>query len=487
MSHFVEVLLPIPLERNFTYAVTPQQAASLSPGMRVAVPFGKSKLYTGLVLSHHNDPPVAYDAKEVFQILDETPLVTDLQVKHWKWMASYYMCTLGEVFRTAVPGVFLLESETRVLREPDFDEAAADLTEVESIILEALHNQPELKVGQIGELIDRKGVLPILTRMLQKKAIRLRETLEEDYRPKMARFLRIHPQYQDEKALEELLEDLSRAPKQTQVLLHLFQLQQGRQKPVRGTELEQRAGTSRSVIRALLDKEILQEYDLRQDRIVYEGDREKQALASLNPEQHEALEGIRTFFGSGKTVRLHGVTASGKTEVYSHLIQECTRNGKQVLYLVPEIALTAQLIHRLQSLFGARVAAFHSRQNQHERGEIWYYVQASVILGARSSLFLPFKDLGLIIVDEEHENSYKQFDPAPRYHGRDAAIMLGALSGANVLLGSATPSIETYFNAQKGKYGFVGMQHRYGGVLLPEIELVNLADATNRGERMRAV
>lgn len=482
MAHFVEVLLPIPLERNFTYAVTPGQAASLVQGMRVAVPFGKSKLYTGLVLSLHREPPVAYRAKEVYQVLDEAPLVTELQLNHWKWMASYYMCTLGEVFRTAVPGVFLLESETRVLRDPDFEEATADLSEVESIILEALENQPELKVAQIGELIDRKSTLPILTRMLRRKAIRLRETLGEDYRPKMARFLRIHPQYQDEKALEQLLEALSRAPKQTRVLLHLFQLQQGRQKPVRSRELEQRAGTTRSVIRALLDKGVLQEYDLRQDRTAFEGDAQKQALASLNPEQKEALEGIRSFFGSGKTVLLHGVTASGKTEVYSHLIRDCTDRGKQVLYLVPEIALTAQLIQRLQSLFGSRVAAFHSRQNLNERGEIWHYVQAggqkaSVILGARSALFLPFEDLGLIIVDEEHENSYKQFDPAPRYHGRDAAIMLGALSGANVLLGSATPSIETYFNAQRGKYGLVGMQHRYGGVLLPEIELVNLADA----------
>jgi primosomal protein N' (replication factor Y) len=322
MTHFVEVLLPIPLERNFTYSVTPQQAALLGSGMRVAVPFGKSKLYTGLVLSLHNKPPAAYEAKEVFQILDEAPLVTELQVKHWKWMASYYMCTLGEVFRAAVPGVFLLESETRVLPEPGFEQMAADLTDVESIILEALQNQPELKVGQIGELIDRKGVLPILARMFQKKAIRLREALEEDYHPKMARFLRIHPQYQDENALEELLADLSRAPKQTQVLLHLFQLQQGRQKPVRGPELEQRAGTSRSVIRALLDKGILQEYD------AYGGDTHKQAHASLNQEQNEALEGIRTFFGLGKTVLLHGVTASGKTEVYSHLIEECTRGGK---------------------------------------------------------------------------------------------------------------------------------------------------------------
>ncbi|MEJ2585465.1 MAG: primosomal protein N' [Robiginitalea sp.] len=485
MDHFVEVLLPIPLERNFTYAVTSEQTTNLVPGMRVAVPFGKSKLYTGIVISLHNEPPVAYEAKGVYQVLDDAPLVTERQLKHWKWMASYYMCTLGEVFRTAVPGVFLLESETRVLRDPGFEAAGHELNEVESLILEALENQTELKVRQLGEVIDRKHVLPILNRMLRKKAIRLQESLGEDYRPKTARFLRIHPRYQDEKALEELLESLTRAPKQTQVLLHLFQLRQGQQKPVRSRELEQRAGTSRSVIRALLDKEILQEYDLRQDRIVYEGGAENKELASLNPEQKQALTDIRSSFESGRTVLLHGVTASGKTEVYSHLIREYTGRGKQVLYLVPEIALTAQLIHRLQSLFGSRVAAFHSRQNQQERGEIWHYTRAgvqkaSVILGARSSLFLPFSDLGLIIIDEEHENSYKQFDPAPRYHGRDAAIMLGTLSGANVLLGSATPSIESFFNTQKGKYDLVTMKHRYGGVLLPEIELVNLADAYRR-------
>jgi primosomal protein N' (replication factor Y) len=403
-------------------------------------------------------------------------------------MASYYMSTLGEVFRTAVPGVFLLESETRVLREVGFEESGVDLNEVESLILEALGNHSSLKVREIGELIDRKHVLPILNRLLRKKAIRLQETLEEDYRPKTARFLRLHPRYQDEDALEELLENLSGAPKQTQVLLHLFQLREGQQKPVRSRELERRAETSRSVIRALLDKEILEEYHLRQDRIVYEGGENKD-IARLNPEQEGALQGIRTSFGLGKTVLLHGVTASGKTEVYSHLIREYIDRGKQVLYLVPEIALTAQLIQRLQSLFGSRVAAYHSRQNQNERGEIWHHVQAgeqkaSVILGARSSLFLPFSELGLIIVDEEHENSYKQFDPAPRYHGRDAAIMLAALSGANVLLGSATPSIESFFNAQKGKYGLVTMQYRYGGVLLPEIELVNLADAY-RKKRMK--
>ncbi|MDX1334107.1 MAG: DEAD/DEAH box helicase, partial [Robiginitalea sp.] len=485
MNHFIEVLLPIPLERNFTYAVTPQQAARLTVGMRVAVPFGRSKLYTAIVLSLHGTPPVAYEAKEVFQVLDEAPLITESQLTLWKWMASYYMCTLGEVFRTAVPGVFLLESETRVLKENAFQEADAELNEVESLIVEALEHQSSLKVREVGELIDRKHALPVLNRLLQKKAIRLQEALEEDYHPKTARFLRLHPGYQDEGALEELLESLSRAPKQTQVLLHLFQLQEGQQKPVRSRDLERRAGTSRSVIRALLDKGILEEYHLKQDRIVYEGGPENEELASLNPEQEEALQGIRSFFDLGKTVLLHGVTASGKTEVYSHLIREHTDRGQQVLYLVPEIALTAQLIHRLQSLFGSRVAAFHSRQNQHERGEVWHYVKsgetkASVILGARSALFLPFKDLGLIIIDEEHETSYKQFDPAPRYHARDAAIMLGALSGAKVLLGSATPSIESFFNAQKGKYGLVSMHHRYGGVLLPEIELVNLADAYRR-------
>jgi primosomal protein N' (replication factor Y) len=482
MEYFIEVLLPIPLERNFTYSVTREQFNRLQPGMRVAIPFGKAKLYPGLVVSLHHTPPVAYEAREVYQVLDESPLVSELQLGLWKWMALYYMCTLGEVFRTAVPGAFLLESETRVARNPDAPEDGVSLTAEEALVMEALQHQGDLKVSQISELTDRKNVLPLLHRMLRKGAIDLHEALREDYQPKKARFLRLHAAYQDNAALEGLLESLARAPKQTQVILQLFQLQQGRGRPVRSREMEERAGTTRSVIRAMIDKGILQEYELQQDRIAYGGPEETGEPAVLNEEQAAALASAREAFGEGKPVLLHGVTSSGKTEVYHHLIRECLDQGKQVLYLVPEIALTAQLTHRLQALFGARVAVFHSRQSQQERAELWQHVQrggekAAVILGARSALFLPFASLGLVIVDEEHENSYKQFDPAPRYHARDAAIVLASRAGARVLLGSATPSVETFFNAQRGKYGYARMQRRFGGVLLPEIELVDLSQA----------
>ncbi len=485
MDHFIEVLLPIPLARNFTYSIPEEQFGMLRKGMRVAVPFGKSKLYTGLVVELDTDPPTAYEAKEVYQILDEKPLVSALQLRFWKWMASYYMCTLGEVFRTAVPGIFLLESETQVMGDSDWvaEHGTPENPESpESLVLRALEHQKALAISEISSLVERKNALPLVNRMLKAGMIRVQEKLGDGYRPKQVRFLRLHPSFQEEAALEELLRTLSRAPKQTEVLLHLFQLQQGVNKPVKSTELEKQVGTSRSVIKALIDKDILEEYTLTQDRISYSGGEEAQKLAGLNPEQQVALDTIRGFFRESRPVLLYGVTASGKTEVYSHLISEALERGEQVLYLVPEIALTTQLVYRLQQLFTSRVAAFHSRQSQQERAEIWYHLQraeekAYFILGARSALFLPFKNLGLIIIDEEHENSYKQFDPAPRYHARDAAILMATYWEAPVLLGSATPSVESYHNAKTGKFGLVTIRQRYGGILLPEMELINLADA----------
>jgi primosomal protein N' (replication factor Y) len=481
MDHFIEVLLPLPLERNFTYSLSSEHFPLLQVGMRVAVPFGKSKLYTALVVALHVDPPDAYQAKEVYQILDKKPLVSELQLEFWKWMAGYYMCTQGEVFRTAVPGIFLLESETRVSADPT-GIGMDSLESPESLVLQALQHQKTLRVSEISALVERKNALPLLNRMLKKGLIRVEERLNEDYRPKQVRFLRLHPAYEDEIALEELLKSLSRAPKQTEVLLYLFQLQRGVQSPVKSSDLEKQLGTSRSVIKTLIDKEVLEEYSQIQDRIRYKDTNSPQNLAVLNAEQEAALNEIQTYFGEAKPVLLYGVTASGKTEIYSHLIAQTLSEGKQVLYLVPEIALTTQLTNRLQDLFGSRVAAFHSRLSQAERAEIWYHLQkggkkASVILGARSALFLPFKNLGLVIIDEEHENSYKQFDPAPRYHARDATVLLATYWNAPVLLGSATPSVESYHNAKIGKYAIVRISGRYGGVLLPEMELINLADA----------
>lgn len=485
MNNYADVLLPIPLERNFTYIVSPGMEHILRPGIRVAVPFGKTRLYTGLVVRLHQNPPTAYKPKEIYRVLDQEPLVSAHQLKHWAWIASYYLCTLGEVFRTAVPSVFLLESETRVLGNPAFAEGDLPLDDDEFLILEALEHRPALSVREISEIVDRKHVLPLLHRMLAKGAIRLQEKLEERYIAKRSRYIRIHPQYREDRALEELLNSLSRAPKQSALLLQLFQLEEGQHKPVRSKELERLAGASRAALRALIDKEVLQEYLLEEDRIAFDDSIPVSGLPDLNEGQSRALEQIRAGFGEGKTVLLHGVTSSGKTEVYIRLIQDQLDRGRQVLYLVPEIALTEQLIRRLQAVFGSRVAVFHSRQNLQERAELWYHTQAgaeqaSVILGARSALFLPFARLGLVLVDEEHENTFKQFDPAPRYHARDAAIVLASYHKAAVLLGSATPSIESFHNATTGKYALVCIDRRYGDVLMPEMELVDLGDAFRR-------
>lgn len=483
--YYADVLLPIPLERTYTYLAGAGTEHMLKPGIRVAVPFGKTKLYTGLVIRLHQNPPTAYQPKEIYRVLDQEPLVSAHQLRHWQWIASYYLCTLGEVFRTAVPSVFLLESETRVLANPLWREDESSLDDSEFLILEALEHQPMLSVREISEIVERKHVLPLLHRMLAKGAIRLQEKLEERYVPKRSRYIRMHPQYREDQALEALLDSLSRAPKQSALLLQMFQLQQGHDKPVKSKELEQLAGASRAALKALIDKEVLEEYLLEEDRIAYDGSLPVSGLPDLNDDQSEALQQIRAGMGEGKTVLLHGVTSSGKTEVYIRLIQDALDRGKQVLYLVPEIALTEQLIRRLQAVFGSRVAVFHSRQNLQERAELWYHVQAgaeqaSVILGARSSLFLPFARLGLVLVDEEHENTFKQFDPAPRYHARDAAIVLASYHKAGVLLGSATPSIESFHNASTGKYALVNMDRRYGDVLMPEMELVDLGDAFRR-------
>lgn len=485
MSYFADILLPIPLERQFTYAIPLDMMDQLQIGIRVAVPFGKSKLYTGLVVRVHQEPPTAYQPKEIDRLLDVEPLITSNQLQHWNWIATYYMCTLGEVFRTALPSVFLLESETRVLAVTGLNYTELDLDDDEYLILEALEQQPVLSVDDILEITDRKQVLSLLQRMLAKGVLRLQEKLQERYVPKQSRYIRLHTDYLEDNALEELLETLNRAPKQSQLVLSLFQLQEGKNKPVKSKALEREASTGRSIIKTLIDKGVLEEYFITEDRLGFDGNLGAKGLPDLNETQQMALSQIVSGFEREKTVLLHGVTASGKTEVYIRLIHEALKNEGQILYLVPEIALTEQLIRRLQAVFGSQVSVFHSRQNLQERAELWHHVrlgadQAKVILGARSALFLPFSRLKLILIDEEHENTYKQFDPAPRYHARDAAIVLASYFNARVLLGSATPSVESYHNAVTGKYHLVEMSRRYGNVLLPEIELVDLSDCHKR-------
>ncbi|MCB0446711.1 MAG: primosomal protein N', partial [Gelidibacter sp.] len=484
MPHFIDVVLPIPLEKSFTYSITKAEADFLKVGMRVAVPFGKSKIYTALVYRIHNEAPLIYEAKDIHQILDDAPLVTATQLLHWEWIANYYMCTLGEVMRAALPSAFVLESETVVTKNNDVIINDEDLVDDEFLVYEALHHQSSLKIQDISNILDKKNVLPVIKRLLDKNAIEVEEEVYEKYRPKLVRYVKLHSTYSSQGKLQQLLEDLSRAPKQRDVVMTLFSISAKTKKPVKVSDLSEESDASSAIIKTLIDKGILEEFHIQTDRISYSGD-DNEDSKDLNEYQKRALTDILESFKTQNVTLLHGVTSSGKTEIYVKLIEEAISKGKQALYLLPEIALTTQLVTRLQNYFGEKVAMFHSKYSSHERVEVWHNVlnneaKAQIVLGARSSIFLPFSNLGLVIVDEEHESSYKQFDPSPRYHARDAAIVLASLFNCKTLLGSATPSLESYYNVQQEKYGLVQITKRYNEVLMPEMELVDIKDKHKR-------
>ncbi|GAA0748539.1 replication restart helicase PriA [Gaetbulibacter jejuensis] len=484
MPNFIDVILPIPLEKLFTYSITEAEANFLKPGMRVSVPFGKSKIYTAIVHSVHNIAPVVYEAKDIHQILDETPVVMQTQLQHWHWISRYYMCSVGEVMRAALPSAFLLESETIITKNKDRVVNDEDLKDDEFLVYEALHHQSSLKIQDLMSILDKKNVLPVIKRLLEKNAITVEEEIYEKYKPKLVRYVKLHSSFSSEKALQNLLEELGRARKQKEVVLALFSISAQTKKPVKVSDLTNQSGASSTIVKALIDKDILEEYFIQTDRVQYEGE-ENESSKQLNEHQEKALEQIEQSFQSQNITLLHGVTSSGKTEIYVKLIEEVLKQNKQVLYLLPEIALTTQLVNRLQNYFGEQVSVFHSKYSVNERVEVWNNMldnspKAQVILGARSSVLLPFHNLGLIIVDEEHEQSYKQFDPAPRYHARDTAIVLANMFKAKTLLGSATPSLESYYNAMQNKYGFVELNQRYNNVMMPDVELIDIKDKHKR-------
>jgi len=451
--------------------------------MRIAVSFGKSKMYTGLVLNIHTNAPTLYEAKEIHQILDEIPLVNEKQLQHWQWIANYYMCSLGDVYRASLPSAFLLESETIIYKNDAFlDETI--LADDEFLIFEALHQQSQLTIHQVIAILGKKKVMPIVNALLKKEAIVIKEEIYEQYKPKLVKYVRLHKNYTSDDSLGKLLAELSRAKKQREAVLGFFQLSTSK-KPIKAKDLEEKAAVSSTILKSLVDKEILEFYHIQIDRVQYKGDTND--LKVLNEFQEKALAEIKETFKEKDVTLLHGITSSGKTEVYTKLIQEVLDEGKQVLFLLPEIALTTQIIVRLQYYFGEQISVFHSKYSINERVEVWNNVlnnkpKARIILGARSSVFLPFSNLGLIVVDEEHETSYKQFEPSPRYNARDAAIVLAKIHKAKILLGSATPSLETYYNAQQNKYGFVELNRRHGNVQLPKIELINVKEKHRKKE-----
>lgn len=485
--YFIDVILPIPLKQTFTYSVNKDEAAFLKPGMRVAIPFGKSKVYTGIVYQVHDQPPVGYETKSIDHILDEEPIITNFQLKHWEWLANYYMCSLGEVIKAALPSAFLLESETiiKLSTEKNWDEKS--LSDEEFLVFEALQHQSSLHINDVRSILDKKNVVSVIQKLFEKGIVEVEETVYEQYTPKLKRYIKLSQRYTSEENLRELLDSLNRAPKQRDVLMNLFMLNSQTKKPISSTALQKKSEASAATLKSLIDKGVLEEYFIQHDRVEFSGEA-SQEIKTLNEAQIKAYDEIKTSFANNDVVLLHGVTSSGKTEIYVRLIEEMIASGKQVLYMLPEIALTTQLIARLQKYFGERISVYHSKFSVNERVEVWNNVlaekpKAQVVIGARSSLFLPFKNLGFIIVDEEHEPSFKQYSPAPRYNARDCAIVLANLHKAKLLMGSATPSLESYHNAKSGKFGLVTLKKRFGNVLMPEIELVDIKEK-NRKKQM---
>ncbi|TDD98015.1 replication restart helicase PriA [Flavobacterium cellulosilyticum] len=478
--HFVEVILPLSLAKTFTYRVSETEYHYIRKGMRVAVPFGKSKIYTALVIEIHQNKPTLYEAKEIHQILDENPIVTEIQIAHWQWIASYYMCAIGDVYRGAMPSALLLESETIISQKPAIFVDESLLSDDEFLVYEALQQQNSLKVQDIINILNKKNIFPVIQKLIDKNILVLQEEMLESYSPKLIRYVKLHSKYDSNEGLEELLATLKNAHKQKDIVMRFFQLSASEKKPITVKKLTEVAKSTSAIVKALIDKEIFEEYYIQVDRVNFSGKTKEEQL-QLSEAQQIAFEEIKKCFSEKEVCLLHGVTSSGKTEIYIKLIEEYLETGKQILYLLPEIALTTQLVARLRDYFGNKVAVYHSKYSNNERVEVWQQVlehtpKAQIVIGARSALFLPFSNLGFVIVDEEHEQTFKQVDPSPRYHARDASIVLANNNKAKVLLGSATPSIETYYNTQSGKYGLVEISKRYGNVMMPEIELVGLKD-----------
>ncbi|MGC4034460.1 MAG: primosomal protein N' [Chitinophagaceae bacterium] len=479
---FAEIIIPLALPKNYTWSVPVQLQEEIKVGCRVEVNLGKNKKYAGVVKRLHDEKPEFFEPKDVLNLLDVQPVVYEQQLKLWEWMASYYMCSEGEVMAAALPAHFKLSSETILVFNDEYGEDFSALDHDEYLVAEALLIKRELKISEVQEVLDSSHVYPVINKLIQKKVCYVWEALKQTYSPKKETYIILNPYYDNEENLEKLINEdkkLQRAEKQMELLLSYLHLIKT-EGEVTKTSLLKKSGASDAQLKGLIDKQILFAEKRVVDRLQFLP-KNVQVDFELSPAQQTALSEIKKLFKEKHVCLLHGVTSSGKTQVYIKLIEEVIRTGRQVLYMLPEIALTSQIIRRLQKHFGGYIGIYHSRFTQNERVEIWNKVKSGelkVVLGARSSLFLPFKDLSLIVCDEEHDSSYKQQEPAPRYNGRDAAIYLASLfhqagQQGKVLLGSATPSLESYHNAVTGKYGLVELTQRYGDFQLPPIDIVD--------------
>ena len=489
-KHFVDVILPLALPKTYTYYISEEQFLLIKIGFRVAVSFGKEKIYTAIVKHIHNIIPRTYEPKPIHMILDNKQIVTEKQLEFWDWLSNYYMCSKGEILKASLPSALLIESKTVIVKLETTQEQLKSLTDLEFLVYDGLQKQ-NLTLQEIGKITNLKKVLPLVMNLINKKAAIIQQRIDEKFKPKTERIVQLNFTYHKNKNLKKLFKDLNRAPKQKAVLLALINISQNLKSWINVTSLKESANVNSVPIKSLIDKEILNESFQEINRNLIRKKTDDIKVKKLSSAQELALKELKNQLVKKEVVLLEGVTASGKTEVYISLIEEYIQSGKQVLYLVPEISLTSQIVTRLEARFGDRVIVYHSRFSIHERTEVWKQVlngdsNGLIIVGARSSILLPFKNLSLIIVDEEHENSYKQIDPAPRYQARDSIIYLANKINAKVVLGSATPSIETSENVQNKKYGYVKLTQRYGGVSLPKIELIDLKQSYKK-KRMKGM
>ncbi|MEY4278176.1 MAG: hypothetical protein RL377_180, partial [Bacteroidota bacterium] len=472
---YAEIIIPLALPKNYTWEIPASMQAEIMIGMRVEVMLGSNKRYAGIVKKMIDEKPAAFNPKPILSILDEAPILYPQQMALWEWMAQYYMCTEGEVMQAAVPSHLKISSESVFVYNEQTEIDSHQLGDAEYILSEALQIKKTLSIVEIQKLLDRKSVYPVVNKLIQKGICFVQENLNDKYKAKEENYILLAAEYQNESALEKLLNEWTRAPKQMELLLAFLHLQKTEGEVSQKLILE-KSGASHAQLKALIDKGILVVERRKIDRLQKSGDLQKALEYGLSPNQQIAFESIQTQLETHPVHLLHGITGSGKTQIYVALIKELIKKGEQALYMLPEIALTAQMIRRLKQYFGDSIAIYHSKFNPNERVEIWNKVKTGeikIVLGARSALFLPYKNLSLIIVDEEHDGSYKQQEPAPRYQARDTAIYYANQINAKVVLGSATPSVETYFNAEQKKYGYTHLTERYNQGELPSIQLID--------------
>lgn len=471
---FADIILPLNLPQTLTYGVPHELQSFLQPGMRVEVSLGKNKQYSGVVARIHNHQPEAYQVKPIKSILDEEPIVNQHQLQFWNWIAQYYMAAPGEVMQAALPAHLKLMGETRLLWAPEHEDVVYEWSNEAFKAVEILEVRKELSVTELRNIAGPRNFAAVLNELLENESVIIDDSLESSYKPKKEKIITLHSRYKEEPELIKLFNQLQRAPKQLELLMAYIQM--SRQNGfVRQQDLLERTEATAAQVKSLGDKGIFIIADKEVDRLLFEGTDDIKAI-EFTPAQQKAYNELQKGLQEKEVALLQGVTGSGKTLLYIHKIKEALAAGKQAVFLLPEIALTTQLVTRLRAYFGEEMGVYHSRFSNNERVEIWEKVQSGkykVVIGPRSALWLPYNNIGLIVADEEHDASYKQKDPAPRFHARDAAIYLAAMHGAKVILGSATPSAESIFNARQGKYAYVKLNERYLGVQMPVIEIIN--------------